>query len=287
MLGARPAALSRWLSVAWALSPILFGITAGPYALWAGRRTHRRDWINEGYLDLAITAGWIALLASTGDSSSGNAVGGFVVIAQALVGTARALSMRRAVQAQLPASSPTANADAAPTPWRPEAFPIGSTQGAIRSPAASSVPIQCDGQDAHDPYLSPRQYLTGAVVFVLGGAVLNLLYSNGSGLTLGAVCAVMYAGLAAFHQRLDGPVVIYRRWGVRGEFRLDTATAVRVVTPGFGRTLAIYGPDSSSRIHLRLRMAHVVSPEVRAHLGGWLLRDGVTISPDLAAWLKP
>jgi hypothetical protein len=81
------------LTLALALSTLVFGLTAGPYFAWAAWRL-RSIWLAaEAMVYLALTVLWLVLLSRNPPSNSAQSVvGGLIIIVLSLVACGRAIS---------------------------------------------------------------------------------------------------------------------------------------------------------------------------------------------------
>lgn len=277
------------LSRLWALSPLLAGITTPAYLLLAARKLRSRVLAVEAGLVLCAVVVAFILAASNDDSL--NTGGGFIFIGLMLGGTSQAFVLRRQIHGYtrpVPATTSVAWAPPVAGPgaaWDPNAFPKGQREYVDpMRPNTWATPFDCDGRDSHDVTTPPLRLL-GLAFFGGAVSVATALYlhfpmgafSAGIGLILTPLIA------ASSRQQIEGPVFIYRRGWRRRRLRLDTATEAHVVVrrtrkggPLKSTGLYVLGPDAPSPVKISVGAFRPGISDLRAHLAGWLLRDGVT-----------
>jgi hypothetical protein len=274
-----------------ALSPLALGLTTGPYLWWASHRLHDRKVAVEAWSAAAIFVAGVAL--DVPSSTVLDDIGTSLLLGLMLLGTGRALMLRRRIRGQATAQSasttPATALTESPASWNPDAFPAGRQLFADPSQPTSwtaSLSLVCNGRDEHCVGLTPSQAWTYAAVgAAITGACVLLHTSEFAGTGGGLMTVPIFAPLV--RQRLHGPVVKYRRWGVAQDVHLDTAVAVTAATRWgrcMRRTLAVTGPSGENPVRVRVGTSGQVA--VRAHLAGWLLREGVSATPEAAAMLR-
>jgi hypothetical protein len=275
----------RWhwpRGLAWALSPLAMGVPAAFCIAWAARRLNS--------VRLAAMAGvfgaatLIATLLLVFGSDSQQDTGSALLTAIGILGATQNLLLRPRLFAATTATS-TLSSCVVQAAWNPMAFPAaGGGPADPRNPATWHTPFECDGRDGHEIGMPPRQALLFMVpgIVVTAGCLWLHIYARPLGTGIGLLLVPAFA--EAFRAQVIGPKVIYRVWGTSHTFRLDRATGVDLATTKKGKllphSLALTGPDSAKPVKITVaNPKRPNNPQVRAHFAGWLLRDGVIITP--------
>ncbi|HVY10018.1 MAG TPA: hypothetical protein VHB18_07720 [Mycobacteriales bacterium] len=293
-------------SVLWALSPLLLGFTAGPYLWWAYRRLNNRWIAFEAVVAALVTIGGFVLAQAASERVSDG--GGYLLCAAMVYGTGRALVLRPRIRRHatpaLPGAAdnrPDAPTDVAwgpvearpPAAWDPAGFPATARPASdpLR-PDTWATPFDCDGRDHHDLTVPATHTIAYALTGLLSVSLAGITHEYARTLATGIPLLLFPALAAAFRQQIDGPVVTYRTWGVRHTFRLDTATEAHVIarrsrkSRPLPRSLYVAGPDAAKPVRIALGTFRKGGRDARAHLAGWLLRDGVVVDAEVRQLLS-
>jgi hypothetical protein len=274
---------TRWLTVLWALSPLAFGLPAGPGFAWAAWRLRSRALAIEASVYGAVTVLWIAMANQKGAASN---VGAVLAIALAVVACVRAFVVRERLlgeaslrpEAGAPPPAAGAEVDAA---WAP-VFPAQTLREEGHGWASG---VACDGHDRHELSMSMRQAaatgLTGAALITAD--LLLHIYGRGLGAGIGLLLVPVVAVL--FARWVDGPVPYYRSWGQLHELPLKRVTAVTAARPSGGRqALLLSAPGVAKPLRVTLQSrGYEMSTAARDHLRGWLSAPHVQWAPEAAA----
>lgn len=278
----------RIVSVAWALAPLELGIPAMPcFVIAAWRRRTFALWAEAAVYGVATVV--FFSLANAPDGSAAQDVGGLLGAALMLVATGRALAIRRRVFGLVTidrAGGPAVpRANTSPVTWQAPPDRTLDVPYDPAQPATWRTPFTCTGYDAHVVSgLTARFVVIGvAGVGLLVTAVLVHAPSRAFGVAGGMALVPLL--LVLFSQRLDGPVLRYRMWGVSRELRLDEVTAVATAKRA-PLALRLSAPGRRP-VSVSLNAgATAVAVDVRDHLRGWLDRPGVALTPAAADLLR-
>lgn len=270
----------RARSYLWVVLPLALGVPAMPSFLWASWRLRSRRLAIEAVVYGVATVAFFWLAGRPSETAA--TVGGLIGLCVMVVPTARAFVLRRRVfgLSEVPIARPVETGAPAPPwspPWSTDDTTPPTTPADPHDPSTWVLPFACTGDDRHElgPPLS-RTYAYGS----MGVALLALglvLHTQDRSLWLGFGFLVVPLSAVLFAQRVDGPTLRYRTFGVPRTLRLDEVITVAVRRPS---TLVLSDADGRTA-----RVGATTDSLVREHLRGWLAHPGVAMSPGAAALL--
>jgi len=284
----QPSRAARWLTLVWALLPLVFAVPAAPCFAWAAWRLRSRALAAEAGGYLAATVLWITLANQSGTLLE---AGALIAIVTAIVACTRAFLLRGRLLGETPWLDPERSALTARAPaqadagWTPT-FPAQTLPPHDpANPATWVSALACTGSDRHSlsmPLLQAAAYGAGGAALVGVDAYLHV-YGRGLGVGIALILAPLFAVL--FARWVDGPVLYYRTWGRLHRLTLTSVGAVSVGKPAAGSiAVALSAPGRARPLRVSLRSrGYVMAPAARDHLRAWLSAPHVRWSADAAA----